>query len=108
MKKGELNIKKKKTLKEIKDILYNIKDFLHEKYGVKNIAIFGSYIRGEQKKTSDIDILVEFDKPIGFSFIELANYLSDLLGIDVDLITPSMLSKNPFLKKEIEKELYYV
>jgi predicted nucleotidyltransferase len=43
MKKGELNIKKKKTLKEIEDILYNIKDFLHEKYGVKSIAIFGSY-----------------------------------------------------------------
>jgi len=49
-----------KTLEEIKKILRQHKTELKEKYGVKEIGIFGSYVRGEQKKKSDIDILVEF------------------------------------------------
>jgi predicted nucleotidyltransferase len=57
-----------KTLEEIKKILKQHKRELKEKYGVKEIGIFGSYVRGEQKKKSDIDILVEFyeDVEIGF------------------------------------------
>jgi predicted nucleotidyltransferase len=79
-----------KTLEEIKVILKQHKTELKEKYGVKEIGIFGSYVRGEQKKKSDIDILVEFyeDVEIGFlKFIELESYLSELVGRKVDLVT---------------------
>ena len=76
-----------KSLDEIQKILKEQKDFLKDKYKVKEIGIFGSYIRGEQKYTSDIDILVEFEKiPSLLKFIELENYLSDILGIKVDLV----------------------
>ena len=60
--------------------------FLLANYNVKSLQVFGSYIRKEQKKGSDLDILVEFSQPIDlFKFIELEAYLSKLLGIKVDL-----------------------
>ena len=60
---------------------------LKEKYHVSYLGIFGSYIRGEQKPGSDLDILVEFSKtPTIFKFVNLENYLSEALGIKVDLV----------------------
>ena len=77
-----------KTLSEIKEILRRHKEILKKKYKVKSIAIFGSYARGEQKGTSDIDILVEFYKtPDLIEFVDLKYYLEDILGIKVDLVT---------------------
>jgi len=55
------------TLTEIKEVLTLHKKDLTEKYHVKDIGIFGSYVKGKQRKRSDIDILVEFTKPIGLS-----------------------------------------
>jgi len=98
-----------KTLEEIKKILKQHKRELKEKYGVKEIGIFGSYVRGEQKKKSDIDILVEFyeDVEIGFlKFIELENYLSVLVGRKVDLVTKKALKPN--IGRYILKEVVYV
>jgi predicted nucleotidyltransferase len=98
-----------KTLEEIKEILKQHKTELKEKYGVKEIGIFGSYVRGEQKKKSDIDILVEFyeDVEIGFlKFIELENYLSELVGRKVDLVTKKALKPN--IGRYILKEVVYV
>ncbi|WP_457613174.1 nucleotidyltransferase family protein [Methanocaldococcus sp.] len=63
-----------KTLSEIKEILRKHKKELKEKYKVKSIAIFGSYARGEQKETSDIDIMVEFYEPIGLKIVDLRDY----------------------------------
>ncbi|NPA62107.1 MAG: nucleotidyltransferase family protein, partial [Methanococci archaeon] len=81
---------------------------LKEKYKVKSIAIFGSYARGEQKETSDIDILIDYYEPISLlKLIELENYLSDLLGIKVDLITKNSIH-NPYVKKSIEEDLIYI
>ncbi len=61
-------------------------------YGVDTIGIFGSYVRGEARETSDLDLLVTFStKPGLLKFIALENYLSDLLGIHVDLVMPSAL-----------------
>ncbi len=57
-----------KTLEEIKRILTEHKDEIWEKYGVIKIGIFGSFARDEQKEVSDVDILVEFEKPIGLKF----------------------------------------
>ncbi|MDM7266208.1 MAG: nucleotidyltransferase domain-containing protein, partial [Aquificaceae bacterium] len=54
--------------------------YLRKEYGVKSLAICGSYARGEHKESSDVDILVEFSKPIGLKFISLADYLEKILG----------------------------
>ncbi|MDH4100869.1 MAG: nucleotidyltransferase family protein [Nitrospirota bacterium] len=76
-----------KTLDEIKTILRQHRGVLAEKYGIAVVGIFGSYVRGEQKSTSDLDLLVEFVHPI--SILELVGaeiYLADVLGIKTDLV----------------------
>jgi hypothetical protein len=96
------------TFKSIKKTLKDHKVILKKKYKVKEIGIFGSYVRGEQKKRkSDLDILVEFDDGIGlFRFIEMENYLTDLLGIKVDLVMKSSLK--PQIGRQILKEVVYL
>ena len=80
---------------------------LRRKFGVKKIAIFCSMARGDNKKKSDIDIIVELDKPRGFfNFIELENHLSKILGKKVDLTTKNSLK--PAVKKSVLKEAVYV
>ncbi|MCA9999664.1 MAG: nucleotidyltransferase family protein [Anaerolineales bacterium] len=61
--------------------------YLSTQYGVKRLGIFGSYAKGTPQEASDIDILVEFDRPIGLSFMELGDYLEQLLGTKVDILT---------------------
>jgi len=96
-----------KQVKKDIEILNKKLPFIKEKYNVQNIGIFGSYARGDQKKTSDIDILVEFYKPVGFfKFIDLEDYLSKILKKRVDLTTQKSLK--PFIKKDILKETIYV
>ena len=84
-----------KTLREYNDIL--------RKYGVKRIGLFGSYRRGEQKKDSDIDFLVEFEKADFDNFMDLAFYLEDLFDRKVELITNGSLS--PYIQPYVEKEI---
>ncbi|MDQ7055754.1 MAG: nucleotidyltransferase family protein [Persephonella sp.] len=92
-----------KELENIKKTLRSKKEFLKQNYKVKDIKIFGSYIRGEQTEKSDIDILVEFEKPISLiKFIELENYLSSILGKKVDLVSKKALKKN--IKKRVLTE----
>ncbi len=80
------------SFNEMATILKMYKTELQQKYGVKEISIFGSYVRGEQNETSDVDILVDFDKPIGmFKFLELEEYLSELLQVQVDLVSKAAL-----------------
>jgi predicted nucleotidyltransferase len=83
-----------KTLEEIKNALTKHKEKLKQNYKVKKIGIFGSYARGEQKETSDVDVLVEFEEPVGFAFIHLADSLEELLGIKVDLTTKDAIKPN--------------
>lgn len=73
---------------------------------MRNIAIFGSYGRGQQTKDSDIDILVDFNKPIGIEFIDLADELERILRIKVDLVSRNGVK--PDYYKQIETELNYV
>lgn len=81
--------------------------FIKDKYKVKNIGIFGSYVRNEQKKGSDLDLLVDFTSPIGFfEFIRLENFLSKTLGKKVDLVSKNAVK--PAVKKNILKETQYV
>ncbi|WP_456469325.1 nucleotidyltransferase family protein [Archaeoglobus sp.] len=98
-----------KSIDEIKRLLKKHESELKEKYGVKKIGVFGSYVRGEQKKDSDIDILVEFYPNAEMDlikFVELEEYLSDLLGVKVDLVMKSALK--PRIGKRILKEVVYI
>lgn len=97
------------NLERIKNILKEHKEKLREKYGVKEIGIFGSCVRGDQKKTSDVDILVDFEEKakIGLlKFINLENYISDFLGVKVDLVSRNALK--PRIGKHILKEVIYL
>jgi hypothetical protein len=94
-----------KTLSEIKEILLKNRFFLKKEYSVKSLAIFGSYVRGDQTEKSDVDLLVEFEVIPGLAFIKLAEYLEQLLETKVDLLTPEMIRHNPYLKKSIEEDL---
>ena len=79
-------------IETIKMKLSAYKPILAERYGVKEIGIFGSYIRGEQKGNSDVDVLVDFTESISLlDFIHLENELSDLLGVKVDLVMKTAL-----------------
>lgn len=92
---------------KIKKILDRYKEELKAKYNVKNIGIFGSYVRSEAKKKSDIDILVEFEKPIDFfDFLELEEYLSRIFNIKVDLVMKRALK--PDIGEKIMGEVIYV
>jgi hypothetical protein len=86
---------------EIKNIILNhLKGFDPIKVG-----IFGSYARGENKKGSDLDILVEFkEAPSLLTLIKIENDLSEILGVKVDLVTTGAL-KNKRIKKSIQKDL---
>lgn len=96
-----------KTFEEIKEIIKRHKEDLKKEYGVKEIGLFGSFVRGEQKKISDVDVLIELEKPIGFvKFIKLENRISDILGIKVDLVTKKALK--PYIGKRILQEVKYV
>jgi predicted nucleotidyltransferase len=89
----------------IKETLKKFKPILKEKFKVKEIGIFGSYVRGEQYEESDIDILVEFSEPIGWEFIDVKEFLEEILGREVDLVTVSALK--PQMKEKILKEVVY-
>lgn len=85
------------------EVLRNREGEIKEKFGVRRIGVFGSFARGEQKETSDVDILVEFDKPTFKNFMNLAFFLEDLFHRKVDLVTPNSLSPyiSPYVKKEV-------
>ena len=75
------------TTEKITSILSEKSEYLTEAYGVKKIGLFGSYAKGTQTEVSDIDIIVEFETPLGFKFMEFADYLEDILGKPVDVLT---------------------
>ncbi|MGB9716646.1 MAG: nucleotidyltransferase family protein [Thermodesulfovibrionales bacterium] len=96
-----------KTLEEVKEILKRHKDEVVKEYKVKEIGIFGSIVRGEQKKRSDIDILVEFSElPDLFRLIDLEDYLRKILKKKVDVVRKGAI--RPELKEIILTEVVYV
>jgi hypothetical protein len=77
---------------------------IREKYSVSYLGVFGSYIREEQTSESDLDVLVEFDEAPGLlKYIELEYYLSDLLGVKVDLVT--RIGLKPNVRKRVLNEV---
>lgn len=80
------------SLKDINTVLRSHREEIRREYGVVEIGVFGSCVRGESTENSDVDILVSFDKPLGFfKFLELEERLGEWLGATVDLVTKSAL-----------------
>ena len=91
----------------IRVVLARHKQELRERFKVKDIGVFGSYVKGRQRKKSDIDVLVEFEEPVGlFDFIALKEYLASLLGVKVDLVSKKALK--PRIGERILKEVILV
>ncbi|MCX6689916.1 MAG: nucleotidyltransferase family protein [Methanoregula sp.] len=80
---------------------------LSVQYHVQKIGIFGSYSKECQTQESDLDLVVEFDQPIGmFAFVHLKNRIAERLGIRVDLVTPAGL--HPLIRDQVMHEVVYV
>src|SRR5665647_3734866 len=93
--------------KEIIEIIQNRKPELTLRYGVRRLGLFGSYVKNQQRKKSDVDILVQFNREIDlFDFIDLREYLESQLNTKVDLVMESALKPN--LGKRILAEVEYV
>ncbi len=74
-----------------------------KEFGVKSLMLFGSVARDEARPESDVDLLVEFDRPVGlFTFLRLKRYLEEILGRSVDLGTPDSL--RPYLQEPVSRE----
>jgi uncharacterized protein len=96
-----------KNLREIKKIIRQHKKILEKKFKVKKIGVFGSYARGEQRQKSDLDILVEFSGTMGgWGFLDLEEYLQEMLKTKVDLTTPGALKKR--MKGKVLEEVVFV
>lgn len=91
------------NLNQIQSKLKNIHPSLIQRYPIKRLALFGSIVRNEQTPDSDIDILVEFSKPVGFQFFELAHELENYLKCPVDLVSRNGIK--PAYFAEIQNEL---
>jgi predicted nucleotidyltransferase len=100
--------KSMRTLEEIKRIIAEHKEEIRQKYGIVILGVFGSYARGEQKETSDVDILVELERPVGLEFYEFWDYIEDLLGTKADVLTLTALRQKTQLWEKIKGDIVYV
>ena len=84
--------KQEKELSFLLEILRRKLPYLKEKYSIETLEVFGSYVRAEEKSGSDLDLLITFyELPSLFTYIELENHLSDILGVKVDLVMKDSL-----------------
>ena len=93
-------------LTSIKNILQKLKPELVNKYHVQSIGLFGSIVRDDFSNSSDIDIIVDFSRPIGIEFVDLANYIENRLNQKIDLVSKKGIKDKYF--KAIEREIIYV
>ena len=98
------------TKEKITNILSEKSEYLAEVYDVKRIGLFGSYAKGTYTETSDIDIIVEFKTPLGFKFMEFADYLEKLLGKPVNVLTVGGLQgiRIPHVAQSIRESIVYI
>ncbi|MGI0494047.1 nucleotidyltransferase family protein [Alkalinema pantanalense CENA528] len=96
-----------KTLEEIKRILGESKGLLRERYRITQVGVFGSYARGEQTDRSDVDVLVDYEQaPTLFGVVELRDYLSELIGLRVDVVTKNGLKAR--IRDRVLSEVIYL
>lgn len=97
-------------MREIEKIMSKIRKsmpILREKHKVKTIGVFGSHARGEEKKRSDVDVLVDFEEPISLlEFVALERELSEIIGKKVDLVMKTALK--PRIGKHILREVVFI
>ena len=94
-------------LSNIVGLISSSKSLIVEKYHVQSIGVFGSYVRGENNKSSDLDILVSFSEPVGmFDFLNLEEHLSELTKKKVDLVSKKALKR--YIGEQILKEVVYI
>lgn len=93
-------------LNKIRRILTELKPQLIEQYHVSSIGLFGSIVRDDYTAASDVDIIVDFDRPIGIEFINLANLIEHKIRKNVDLVSKNGIKKNYY--QSIEPEIVYV
>ncbi len=97
-----------KSFEEIKKKIEDRREELKVRFKIKDIGIFGSYVRGDQDETSDVDILVDYsDEHISlFDVVEIKYYLEELLGVKVDIVTKEALK--PVIGKYILEEVVFI
>ena len=91
---------------QIESKLQQIKPELMEKFHVSSIGYFGSFASENQTESSDLDLLVEFSKPIGWNFFKLEQFLEISLGMRIDLVTKNALKER--IKEPILKQVHYI
>ncbi|MBF0490622.1 MAG: nucleotidyltransferase domain-containing protein [Candidatus Omnitrophica bacterium] len=98
------------TKNKVIEILRKEQPYLRENFGVKKIAIFGSFAKGHPHQKSDVDILVEFHKSLGMRFLDLMDYLENKLSRKTEVLTQEGLStiRVKRVAQEIKKTLIYV
>ncbi|MCK4268923.1 MAG: nucleotidyltransferase family protein [Methanogenium sp.] len=101
-------LEKSDDLKRIVATLNKNYSHLQEKYKINELSIIGSYARGEQTKNSDLDIMVDFQEPIGWEVVDLRDELEELLGIPVDLILKAGVIQRRRLYNGILEDAVYV
>ena len=101
------SVEKRPSLEEIRSTLRRIMPDIQERYKVKSLGVFGSYVHGEARQTSDLDLLVEFEQaPTLYELIRMERYLSEQVGIKVDLVMKKTL--RPYVGKRILEEVVAV
>ncbi len=93
------------SLGDVRKKIGSHRSVLKERFNVKRLGVFGSYVHDSQTDSSDIDILVEFDKPMGWEIVDLQLYLEKILGKKVDLVT--IRSLRPELREIILRDVVY-
>jgi hypothetical protein len=98
------------TREQVVALLREKRPYLAEEFGVARIGLFGSFASGEAAAASDVDLVVEFERPLGLRFIELVEYLETLLGRRVDVLTPAGIQgiRVPRVAREISESIVYV
>lgn len=94
------------TLSVIKNKLLQIKPEMQQRHAVHSIGLFGSIVRDDFTDESDIDVIVDFNRPVGIEFIDLATFLESQLGRQVDLVSRKGIK--PKYLRQIEEEIVYV
>ncbi len=98
------------TKKEVIEILRRELPYFVSCYGVKRIGLFGSYAKGTQAEDSDVDVVVEFERPIGLKFVEFGDYLERILGKKTDILTPAGLksAKAKGIVRDVKESVVYI
>jgi len=99
---------KNPTATEIRALLIGNQEEIRQRFGVRVVGIFGSYARGEAAPISDVDLLLELERPVGLEIVDVKEYLEALLGLPVDVVTLGALRKKPLLQESIEEDLVRV